>query len=122
MQHVLPLAVLPEEVVIYLVNSRGLTLHFEGTFGNAHDAELFAGGAADLKERGIAALQNLPQSVKIKPDTLRQFTKALASVKFDAKERTVTSTLTLSADLQRKLEAVLLDLLKSLSESAGKGR
>jgi hypothetical protein len=122
-QRDLSVAGLPEGVVGYVTKGRGVTLRIEGTSDTADNAKLFAGAVGALKDRAIAALQNLPAEIQIKPDSLRQLIKEVENAKIEVKDRTVSVTLTFSVTVQNILQRAVSDSLKKLAATPqGGGR
>lgn len=121
MQRDLQIAGLPQQVIAYLAKGRGVSVRLEGVSQTAADAELFAGNIVVWKDRGIAALQNLPTVFQIQPDSLRRLIKELEGLKIDVKDRTVIVTLTLSVAAQNIVQKAVGDSLQKLAEASQKG-
>ncbi|MBV9123252.1 MAG: hypothetical protein JO112_07845 [Planctomycetes bacterium] len=111
-----PVRVLPHQVMITLIKGETLTLHFQGTMDKAEDAQAFADGVNQLKDKGVEALQNLPPEIKIKPDSLRLLTQTLEEVNMEAKGTTVSMTLEIEGEALKALHNLVIDIIKQKAD------
>ena len=111
-----PIPAVPRNLVVYLIRSQDIALHFQGTLANAEEAKGFADSINQLVQKGLEALQNLPPEIKIKPDSLRLLSTTLGSVKMEAKALEVQADVEIPGDVLKVLDNLVTDFATSAAK------
>jgi hypothetical protein len=98
-----PFRAFPNTVAMDLTKGTDLVFRFRGSLSSALDAKSFCESVAQLKQMAVEGLKKPPPNLKLKPKTLQLLIKTVEDIKAEAKDTTVTSTVTISRAV---LEAV----------------
>jgi hypothetical protein len=102
-----PFKAIPKSVFAVMTRAKHINIDWHGTMTDADDAKAFAESVADLKKQGVELLKQLPPQLKIKPEQVKVMTKALQSVRMEAKDDTVSGGLEITQQMVHVINAMI---------------